>query len=195
MLLSWPPLCFDIEQPCLPERKDVEVRLMTDWVRQTAWLPVFDFSRVGWRHCQRGCHAWCCAGKRNLRKKWGREHTRIHKQTHTCYMQTFHWTGASPKDLQRKHMHKMTITQTHRHTRIPVGTKLQSKLLCKGSVTLTTYANKLQSLHGMWQMPSFPAHILFPDWTSTHLFTQSSSVATDEHWRDFSCVCDLCFYL
>lgn len=73
-------LCVLILNHVLPERKDQEVRLMTDWRRQTAWLPVFDFSRVGWRQCQRGCHAWCCAGKRSLHKKWGGG--QAHAQTH-----------------------------------------------------------------------------------------------------------------
>lgn len=48
--------------------------------------------------------------------------------------------------------------------------------------THITYANKLQRLHGMWQMPSSPAHILFPDQTRPRLLTQGSSSSTWEKW-------------
>lgn len=77
--------------------------------------------------------------------------------------------------------HKLTIahyTDTRAHKDF-IGHPATNQTLVQ-THTYITYANELQRLHGMWQMPSSPAHILFPDRTRARLFTRGSSMAADE---------------
>lgn len=98
------------------------VGLMTDLGRQTDCLAVF--SRVGPEQCQRGCHAWCCAGKRSLRKKSGREYTCL--RTNTC---TQTEQGHEPNICKQSHAHtrKRHLSTFTINTRISLDTDVQNK--------------------------------------------------------------------
>lgn len=150
------PSWFDIELHSF--RADQEVRLMKGQRRQAA---------AGWAEDSASRDAMQAAvpGKeayaRNVGGKQACMHRHIfmhalviHKlfteQTHEpkiCKHKCKNWTGTCIQGFQ------LHTERVHAHTHV-------------------TYANKLQRLHGMWQMPSSPAHILFPDRTRPRLLTQ-----------------------
>ena len=93
------------------------------------------------------------------------KHFTKHRGPWTQHLQVYARTNWQSTTTQTHSAHKDFIATNQTHAHIP-------------------YANELQRLHGMWQMPSSPAHILFPDRTRARLFTQGSNMAADEkrHW-------------
>lgn len=177
LLLSWPLSCFVVQSHAVgAERWRGEA---DDELRETDSLSL---TSPGWAGDGANGNAMHGAvpGKEAYASHEGGE--QAHRQTHIHAHTHTHKYILDPSIIALHKRRGMNPKYANTHTQTDNGQVLTHTLYI-------TYANELQRLHGMWQMPSSPAHILFPELAFSH---RAATRAEDEKrpwWKTvFECL-------